>query len=93
MKTIPAALLVLAAVVALVVTSGSAPVPAQPAPKAAQWEYKVLPLTYQNAPADEAKLNELGADGWEVVAGTAQARNTNASPTSDARLVLKRAKR
>jgi hypothetical protein len=91
MRTIPATLVVLA-VVALVWLSGSSPVPAQPPPKAPQHEYKFLPLTHGGVQPDEERLNKLAAEGWEVVTGTTQSRNSNNSPPSDTRLVLKRAK-
>jgi hypothetical protein len=79
--------------VALVGFAGLSPVPAQPAPKAVQFDYKFLSLTHANVANDEKNLNDLAAEGWEVVTGTTQARVTNASPASDARLVLKRPKR
>jgi hypothetical protein len=33
-----------------------------------QWEYKVISLSDADARSLEAKLNELGVQGWEVVA-------------------------
>jgi hypothetical protein len=92
-KTTPTAVLVLAAVVALLGFSGSVPVPAQPAPKAQQYEFKFLVLTHGNPQHDEKSLNDLSADGWVVDAATTQVRGVNANVVSDARLVLKRQKR
>jgi len=33
-----------------------------------QWEYKVITLSDADPGSLEAKLNELGVEGWEVVA-------------------------
>jgi hypothetical protein len=39
-----------------------------------RWEYKIINIRSENYrldPAYEAQLNELGSDGWELVAITA----------------------
>jgi hypothetical protein len=92
MKSAPA-IIVLAAVAALVVFTRPSPAPAQPAPLVLAWEYKMLPLTYDNPRADEKALTELGAAGWEVVEYTNMVRGGATSLSSDSRLVLKRQKR
>lgn len=91
MKTVPAALMALAVVAALLGLVGRSPAPAQPAPKAVQYEYKFLSLSHGSAQQDEEQLNKLAAEGWEVVIGTTQSRTASASPPRDSRLVLKRA--
>lgn len=93
MKSLPVAIIVLVAVAALVGFAGFSPVPAQPIPAPVAWEYKMLPLTYDNPRADEKALTELGAAGWEVVEYTNMVRGGATSLSSDSRLVLKRAKR
>jgi hypothetical protein len=93
MKPTPAAIVVLAAVVALVGFAGFSPVPAQLASKAALYEYKFLPLTQGNVQHDEKNLNEAVADGWEVVVSTSSVKGGNGPVSQDTRLVLKRAKR
>lgn len=32
-----------------------------------QWEYKVCQITYDSGAGLESALNQLGADGWEIV--------------------------
>lgn len=53
-----------------------------------RWQYKCLKLTMPELADDyEAKLNELGAEGWEVVAVVAGERH---GYSHDATFVLKR---
>lgn len=71
------------------------PGPPQP-PRAvpAAWEYKFVAITYGGVPIDEKALNDLGADGWEVVESVAAVRGGGAGPMqTDSRLVLRRPKR
>jgi len=65
-------------VIAVVLSLGwlfETPAPAAPAAKEearAKWEYKVVSLKNADSEADwEKALNELGADGWEVVGAPA----------------------
>ena len=58
-----------------------------------QFEYKFLSLTPGKTQHDKKTLNDLAADGWGVVAPATQEWGANANVSSDARLVLKRAKR
>lgn len=47
-----------------------------------QWEYKITNIRSENYridPANEAQLNELGAQGWELVAITAVNFKTGAT--------------
>jgi hypothetical protein len=90
----PAALVLLAAAVAWVGFGGPSSAPAQPAPAPpALWEYKVLPVTFGNVTGDEKVLNDLGAAGWEVVETASTSRGGGGSLQTDARVILKRAKR
>jgi hypothetical protein len=91
----PAALVLLAAVVAWAGFGGSTPAPAQPAPAPpATWEYKVVQVTYGNVAGDEKVLNDLGAAGWEVVETASTTQNVGQGVSrTDARVILKRAKR
>lgn len=76
---------------------GNVPPPPQPPPappRNAAWEYKFLSVTYGGIPIDEKALNDLGAEGWEVVESVAALRGSGTVPMqTDARLVLRRPKR
>jgi hypothetical protein len=90
----PAALVLLAAAVAWVGLGGSTPAPAQPSPVPPPvWEYKVVGVTYGNVTGDEKILNDLGAAGWEVVETASTARGGGGNTQTDARVILKRARR
>jgi hypothetical protein len=58
------------AVIAFVMSQ--APTGAQERGPVTQWEYKVL-AKYARSQDNEAKLNELGAEGWEAVCGDIEA--------------------
>lgn len=88
----PAALVLLATAVAW--AGFACRTNAQSAPPTT-WEYKMMPLMYSlgDGTEDERNLNDLGADGWEVVAGVTEGSGRNAPGPATPRVILKRAKR
>ena len=94
MKRIPA--LGFAMTVALVLTmvwASRAPVAAQerPAQPLQKWEYKLINVPPAGVSQLEARLNQLGADGWEICATVAPVgRATDEFTVS---IVFKRPKR
>lgn len=90
----PAALVLVAAAVAWVGLGRPTPAPAQPAPAPpTMWEYKMLPVNFGSIAADEKALTDLGAAGWEVVETASTSRGGNGTLQTDARVILRRAKR
>ena len=75
----------------LVASLGRGPASAQdkPAPAGPRWEYKVVTKAALVLPADEAELNRLGDEGWELAA--VGARTKDGQPAAS--FVFKRPKR
>ncbi len=92
--TVPAVLFVVA--VAYLWSGSSSP--AQEKAKGAdapmaKWEYKVIdPGPVRLRDKWEKTLNDLGAEGWEVVGPVASVNGANASVYSEVGIILKRRK-
>jgi hypothetical protein len=79
------------AVTLLVVSFVRGPASAQdkPAPAGPKWQYKVVTKAAGVLPAEEAELNRLGDEGWELAAVAARIKDGQPA----ASFVFKRPKR
>jgi hypothetical protein len=63
----------------------------KPAPAAAKWEYKVVTKLTALGPPEEAELNRLGDEGWELTAAAGTASKGERLPAVS--FIFKRPKR